>query len=368
MSRTRSFVVLFIGLAAALIVAACTPAGAPVPPTATAIPPTATSVPPTATVATATSVPPTATAIPATATPVPPKPTAAAQPTAAATPAAGYPLALKDDLGREVKLAARPARIVSLAPSITEILFAVGAGPQVVGLTKYCNYPADAAQGREIIGGFSAKTISVEKIISLKPDLVFAAGATHKPVSEALEAAGVTVFNFDPKDFAGVYADILAAGALTGNPAQAEKTVADMKAQVAKVTAITAAIPPDQRIKVFYEVWDEPLMTAGPATFIGQVIELAGGINIFADVKEQYPTVNGEAVVARGPDVILGPSSHGEGLTAAKIAARPGWGELAAVKAGRIVIVDGDIISRAGPRLADALEAVARGLYPERFK
>ncbi len=362
MSRTRSFVVLFIGLAAALIVAACTPAGAPVPPTATVA--TATTVPSTATVVppSATPVPPTATVVPPTATPVSPKPTAAA------TPAAGYPLALKDDLGREVKLAARPARIVSLAPSITEILFAVGAGPQVVGLTKYCNYPADAAQGREIIGGFSAKTISVEKIISLKPDLVFAAGATHKPVSEALEAAGVTVFNFDPKDFADVYADILAAGALTGNPAQAEKVVADMKARVAKVTAITAAIPPDQRVKVFYEVWDEPLMTAGPATFIGQVIELAGGINIFADVKEQYPTINSEAVVTRGPDVILGPSSHGEGLTAAKIAGRPGWGELAAVKAGRIVIVDGDIISRAGPRLADALEAVARGLYPERFK
>lgn len=362
MSRARSLVVLFIGLVTILVMAACAPAAAPFAPTAA--PPTATAVPPTAT------------AIPATATAVPPKPTAAAQPTVAAAPAAGNSshedslgsLALKDDLGREVKLTARPARIVSLAPSITEILFAVGAGPQVVGVTKYCNYPPKAGQGREIVGGFSAKSLSVEKIISLKPDLVFAAGATHKPVSEALEAAGVTVFNFDPHDLAGVYANILAAGALTGHAAQAEEVVADMKARIAKVTATTAAIPQDQRLKVFYEVWDEPLMTAGPATFIGQVIELAGGINIFSDVKEQYPTVSSEAVVARGPDIILGPSSHGEGLTAAKIGARPGWGELAAVKAGRIVIVDGDIISRAGPRLADALEAVTRGLYPERFK
>lgn len=368
MSRSPLFVVLLIGIALALTATACAPAAAPAAPAApTSAPPTAAVAPATATIApaTATVAPATATAIPATATSAPPTPTPTAQPTKAA---AAYPLTLKDDLGREVRLAARPARIVSLAPSITEILFAVGAGEQVVGVTKYCNYPPEAAQGREIVGGFSAKSLSVEKIIGLKPDLVIAGGATHKPVSEALEAAGVPVFNFEPKDLAGVYANILAAGALTGHGPQAEKVVADMKARVQKVAAAAADIPQDRRVKVFYEVWDEPLMTAGPTTFIGQIIELAAGVNIFADVKEQYPTVSSEAVVARKPDVILGPSSHGEGLTAAKIGARPGWGELAAVKAGRIVIVDGDIISRPGPRLADALEAVARGLYPERFK
>jgi iron complex transport system substrate-binding protein len=338
MSRTQSSVVLIIGIALAVILAAC----APTAPTAVA---------PASAPATATAVPPTATAEPT-------------QPAASTT----YPLTLKDDLGREMKLAQQPKRIVSLAPSITEILFAVGAGPQVVGVTKYCNYPPEASQGREIVGGFSAKSLSVEKIISLKPDLVFAAGATHQPIREALDAADVPVFNFDPKDFAGIYNSILAAGAITGNTAQAEKVVADMKARVEKVATTVAAIPQDQRIKVFYEVWDEPLMTAGPATFVGQVIELAGGVNIFADVKEQYPTISAEAVVSRNPQVIVGPSSHGEGLTAEQIAARPGWRDLTALKAGRIVIVDGDIISRSGPRLADALEAVARGLYPERFK
>jgi iron complex transport system substrate-binding protein len=341
------FVSLFIGIALAMVVAACAPAAAPTAPT---------------------SVPPTATALPATASPVPPKPTAATQPTTAAAPAAGYPLALKDDLGREVKIAAKPVRIVSLAPSITEVLFAVGAGPQVVGLTKYCNYPPDAAQGREIVGGFSAKSLSVEKIISLKPDLVVAGGATHKPISEALEAAGVAVFNLEPKDFAGVYADILTAGALTDNRAQAEKVVAGMKARIEKVAAAAAGIPQDQRAKVFYEVWDEPLMTAGPGTFIGQVIQIAGGVNIYADVKEQYPVVSTETVVERNPDVILGPSSHGEGMTGEKIGARAGWKGIKAVQNGRVVIIDGDIISRASPRLADALEAVARGIYPERFK
>ena len=339
MFRLKSFVVLLIGIMLVLTLAACAPTSTPAQPAATAVPPTTAPIKPT-----------TAPAAPA--------------PIAAAV----YPLTLKDDLGREVRLAVRPMRIVSLAPSITEILFAAGAGPQIAGVTSYCNYPPEAAKGREIVGGFSTQSLSVEKIISLKPDLVFAAGATHKPVADALAAAGVPVFNFEPKDFAGVYANILAAGALTGNTAQAEKVVADMKARVAKVSAVAAVIPQDQRVKVFYEVWDEPLIAAGPSTFIGQVIELAGGVNIFADVKEQYPTVSSEAVIARGPQLIVGPSSHGEALTAEKIAARPGWASLAAVKAGRIVIVDGDIISRSGPRLADALEAVARGIYPERFK
>lgn len=353
MSRSPLFVALFIGSALALIVAGCMPAAAPAATTATAAPPAATAVP-----ATATTLPPTAT----------PMPTATVEPAQAAAANAVYPLTLTDDLGREVQIAARPGRIVSLAPSITEVLFAVGAGPLVVGLTEYCNYPPDAAQDREIIGGFSAKSLSIEKIVSLEPDLVFAAGAAHQSVTEALEAAGLTVFNFEPQDFADVYANILTAGALTGNEDQAAEIVSVMQARVDKVTETVAGIPQDERVKVFYEVWDEPLMTAGPGTFIGQVIELAGGTNIFADVHEQYPTVSSETVVASGPDVILGPSSHIEGLTTEKVAARPGWDELAAVKAGRIVIVDGDIISRSGPRLVDALESVARGLYPQRFQ
>ena len=342
MSRSLLFVVLLIVSALALTLAACAPATTPVP---------------------------TASGAPQRPTPLPHAP---AEPAAtAALPGAGapaYPLTLKDDLGREVSLAARPARIVSLAPAITEVLFAVGAGPQVVGVTEFCNYPPEAQEGREVVGGFTAESMSVEKIIALKPDLVFAEGAAHAPVAGALQAAGVRVFNFDPKDFAGIYANILAAGALTGNASQAGQVVADMQARVAKVTAIAASIPEDQRVKVFYEVWDEPLMTAGPATFIGQVVEMAGGLNIFADVQEQYPTISAEAVVARAPQMIVGPSTHVDGLTVEKIAGRPGWASLPAVKDGRVAIVDGDIISRGGPRLADALEAVAREIYPERFK
>jgi iron complex transport system substrate-binding protein len=141
-----------------------------------------------------------------------------------------------------------------------------------------------------------------------------------------------------------------------------------MKQRVAAVSDRVKAIPASERVRVFYEVWDEPLTTVGPGTFVHQVIETAGGVNIFADVKEQYPKVSAEVVIERNPDVILGPSSHGSALIADKIAARPGWQPVKAVEKGRIVIVDGDMISRAGPRVVDAIEATAKSLYPDRFK
>ncbi len=283
-------------------------------------------------------------------------------------PASASALDLTDDLGRKVSLPSVPKRIVSLAPSKTEILFAVGAGPQVVGVTRYCTYPAGAQQGREIIGGFTAESISVEKVLALQPDLVFTAGTLHRPVIEALERARVPVYALDAKDLDGIYQDITAVGRITGHPAESQAVVEGMQRRVAAVSEKVRDIPPEKRLKVFYEVWDEPLMTASPHTFIGQVIELAGGANIFADAQEQYPTVSAELVVARNPDVILGPSTHGDALTTAKIAARPGWQPIKAVQAGRLATIDGDIASHAGPRIVDALQSVARLLYPERFR
>jgi iron complex transport system substrate-binding protein len=292
-----------------------------------------------------------------------------AQPTATlAVPAASdYPLTLTDGLGRGLTLAAAPARIVSLAPSNTEILFAVGAGDAVVGVTKYCTFP-EAATKIEQIGGFSAKTISVEAIVALKPDVVFSGDESQQPVIEALEQAGIPVIALKAATFEDVYANIALAGRATGHAAEAEQVVAAMRERVAAVSAKAATIPADQRRLVFYEVFDEPLMTAGPGTFIGQMIELAGAVNVFADASAEYPEISAEEVVARQPEVIVGPQSHADKLTAEVIAARPGWGGLAAVRDNQIVIIDGDSVSRAGPRLAEALEALAASLYPDVFK
>lgn len=293
----------------------------------------------------------------------------AAPPDSSAPPTAtlaGFPITVTDDLDREVTVNTKPQRIVSLSPSNTEILFAAGAGDQVVGVTEYCNFPPEA-QERETIGGFSAKTISVEKIVFLEPDLVFSASAIQQPVIDALEQAGITTFAFDPEGVEGVYENIGAAGQLTGHETEAGEVVAEMKQRLAAVRDEVDAIPDDERPTVFYEVWHEPLMTAGPTTFIGRLIELAGGENIFADVAEEYPQISTETVIQRDPDVILGPDSHGEELTSEKIEARVGWASIQAVQDGRIYLVDGDMVSRPGPRLAVVLEDIAQDLYPDLF-
>lgn len=300
---------------------------------------------------------------PAAQPPTPAPATAVAAPTAA-PPAA---LTITDALGRQVSLDGAPARIVSLAPSITEILFAVGAGPQVVGVTQFCNYPPEADALPEV-GGFTAKTISVEAIVDLTPDLVLAGSAAQQPVVEALDKLGIPALVFDPTSFEEVYADIQQVGYATGHVAEADGVVAAMRGRVKAVTDTVATIPAEERPTVFWEVFDEPLMTAGPHTFIGQMLDLAGATNIFADATEDYPQISAETILARDPGIILGPTSHADKLTPELVAARPGWGELSAVKAGRVYLLDGDTTSRPGPRLADALEELARTLYPERFR
>jgi iron complex transport system substrate-binding protein len=294
-------------------------------------------------------------------------PVGAARATAVAlASAASVTQTVVDSLDRSVSIAGTPRRIVSLAPSVTEILFAVGAGPQVVGDTKFCNYPAEA-QALPKIGGFTAKTISVEAIVDLTPDLVVAGTASQKPVVEALEKLNIPVLVLTPDSFESVYAGIEQIGAVTGHVEEAEVVVAQMRRRVDVVTAKVATVPADQRPVVFWEVFDEPLTTAGPNTFIGQMIQLAGATNIFEDAQENYPQVSAELVVERDPDVILGPTTQSAKLTPELIARRPGWSNLTALRKQRVYLLDGDMTTRAGPRLADALEALAKTLYPDLF-
>ncbi len=289
---------------------------------------------------------------------------------AALTPAAptpvAFPFTIADDLGRPVTMAARPQRIVSLSPSSTEILFAIGAGDQVVGVTQFCNYPAEV-KTRQQVGGFSAATLSVEKIVALKPDLVISAGAIQKPVIEALERAQIPVFAVEPTTLEAVYGRIESVGRLTGHAVEASRLAVQMNERVNAVKAKVKNVPAADRPKVFYEVWNEPLMTIGPGSLIGQMIEVSGGVNIFAEVKQQYAEVSAEEVVKRNPDVIMGPDVHGSELQMAKLQTRPGWGAISAVKGGRIALVVDDLVSRHTPRLVDGLESIARALYPKLF-
>jgi iron complex transport system substrate-binding protein len=284
---------------------------------------------------------------------------------AAPSPSETWPLTVTDDLDRQVTVKARPERIVSLLPSNTEILFAVGAGPQVVGVTSYCNYPPEATS-RPQIGGITNQAISVETIVSLEPDLVLASGSQNELIP-ILAETGLAVIALEPATFEDIQANIDLVGQVTGHADQANGIVGDMRRRAEAVQAKIATIPENERPTVFYEVWDEPLMTAGPRTYIGQMIELAGGRNIFAGVDQDWPQVSAELIVSRNPAVILGPESHAEALAAEQIIARPSWSSIAAVQNNRIYLLDSDMVSRPGPRLINILEEIARDLYPDLF-
>jgi len=276
-------------------------------------------------------------------------------------------ISFTDERGTTISLPGKARRIVSLSPELTEILFAAGAGDAVVGVTTYCNYPAEATS-RAKIGGFSAKTISVEAIVALKPDLVVGGLSAHGQLAPQLERAGLRFAAIPTRDFASVYASIELAGRIAGDEAKAGAIVAAMKARVAAIRSRTASIPVADRPVVFWETWDEPLMSAGPGTFTGQIIEAAGARNCFADSTADWPVISFEALLARDPDYIMAADSHGEALTPERLARRPGWNSLSAVKAGRIVFIDGDISSRGGPRFVDAIESMARALYPDALR
>ncbi|MBM3222669.1 MAG: cobalamin-binding protein, partial [Candidatus Tectomicrobia bacterium] len=205
-------------------------------------------------------------------------------------------------------------------------------------------------------------------IVSLQPDLVLAAGELQRATIEALERVGITVVALeDPNNFDEVYMAITLTGQMTGHLAEARQVVQAMQARMDRVLRKVATIPPASRVAVFYEVYDQPLMTAGQATIIGQMLEMAGGINVFADLQGRYPQVSAEEVVKRNPTCILGLKGHKTSLTPTQIRQRPGWDRILAVQRNCIHLLDDDTVARPGPRLAEALEAIAKSLHPDLF-
>jgi len=278
-----------------------------------------------------------------------------------------FPLTTTDALGREVTLTRLPQRIVSLAPKNTELLFAIGAGPQVVGVTSFCTYPPEA-QTREQVGGFSTTSLSLEKIISLRPDLVITVGDLHRPTVAALEQLGQTVLALDSESFDDLYRDIAWLGKITGHEQAAEQLVEDLRSRVAAIVSRIRLAPGEAPVRVFCQVWDEPLLAAGGGSYLTDLIHLAGGENIFADLDEPYPQVSEEVILKRNPEVILTPAVKNMVNPRERLLARPAWKDLQALRNGRVHMIEDDLISRCGPRLVDGLEAIARSLHPERFR
>lgn len=253
-------------------------------------------------------------------------------------------------------------RIVSIAPATTEILFALGADEEIVGVTTFCNYPPGALNKAKI-GSFSDPDI--EKIVSLKPDIIFATGLEQALVVERLRQLKLNVFVSDPSDIQELLGSIKQIGKLIHRDAQAEALVDRMKAGIEQVREKVRLIPADVRPKVFVEIWDDPLLTAGKGSFVDELIENAGGINIARDVSKAYTYFSPEQVIKRNPDcIIFGHNSNDDIKDVIK--KRLGWSEIAAVKKGRLYNdINPDIFLRPGPRLVEGLKEIHKKLYPQ---
>ena len=272
-------------------------------------------------------------------------------------------MTLVDGLGRTVTLAGSAQRIVSLAPSNTEILFAIGAGRQVVGRDDFSDYPEEAAALTSIGGPWGE--LNAESLVALQPDLVLAAGINTPEQVQAIQDLGLTVYYLaNPLDFEGLYENLLLVGELTGHAADAEALVADLRA---RVDAVKSMVGEADRPTVYYEVdGTDPNApwTTGAGTFQQVLIETAGGENIFADL-EGWVQVSLEEIVAREPEIMIFGAGPWVPTTPESVAGRSGWEGITAVSSGEVHGIDTNWTDRTGPRLVDALEAMATLLHPD---
>ena len=270
-----------------------------------------------------------------------------------------------DGLGRKIMINAVPQRIVSLAPSNTEILFALGLGDKVVGVTEYCNYP-EAAKTKPKVGGFS--TVDIEKVVSLRPDLVLATQIHSKTIIPALEKLGLTVVALTPSSLTGVLDSITLVGKITGQSKEASELIKDLSTRIKAIADKTQKLSPAQRPRVFYVTWHDPLWTAGTGTLSNDVISQAGGQNIASDISGDK-TIDLETVINRDPEVIIVSVGMGTGEDSPwqYIKSESRLKNTQALLTGRVYKIDGDLIHRPGPRIVEALEQMAQFIHPELF-
>ena len=266
----------------------------------------------------------------------------------------GPGLAAVDDLGDTVVVGRTPRRIVSLNPATTEMLFALGAGARLVGRTHWDVYPDSARLVPDLGNGLQP---NVEAVLATRPDLVVLyASEDNRAAARRFRAAGVGTVALKVDSIAEFRRAVLLLGQLVGDTARA-RTVADSVARtLAAVRAATAGLP---RVSVFWHVWDAPLLTIGAGSYLNELVEIAGGRNVYRDLPSPSPQITLEDVVRRDPDVILaGPEG------ARRIQTDPAWRSLAAVRAGRVRLVDTAIVGRPSVRLGEAAVSLARLLHP----
>ncbi len=258
---------------------------------------------------------------------------------------------ITDDLGRRIKIPERVERVVSLAPNLTENIFAVGAGDRLIGVTSFCNYPSEAQKIPKV-----GDTISpnIETIIALKPQIVFVSTASQiETFTKTLEAQNITVFVTNPKDLKGVLDNLRQLGEIFGTTEKTNALLDDLQKRIA---AIDARVKDKAKVKAFVQISKEPLFTIGKESFLTEIIERAGGISVTREVATAYPKISKETALALSPDVLI--------LSESPDNTEPNdvFKNSPAIKNGRVFKISADILSRPGPRIVDALEQIAEAL------
>jgi iron complex transport system substrate-binding protein len=268
---------------------------------------------------------------------------------------------ITDDSGKTVSLPVQVTRVVSLAPNLTEIVFAVGGGDRLVGRTSYCDFPAEAKAVAEV---GDTQHPSLERIIALKPQVVLVSTASQlEGFTRQLQEHDIAVFVTDPQDLDGVFRSIDQIGDILGAAENATQLTDALKLRV-KILALKLHIAPP--VRVFYQLSAEPLFTAGRDSFVNDLIQFAGGISVTADVPGAWPRYSAEAALATKPEAIILPTGGSMGDSNTDVA-EP-LKRSPAVLNGRVYKINGDHLVRPGPRAVDGLEEMARALHPERFK
>lgn len=285
-----------------------------------------------------------------------------------ATPPTGgdvFPLEIVDQVGRAVRIEKSPEKIISLAPSNTEILYALGLEDRLVGVTEYCDYP-EAARQKPKIGGYS--TVDIEKVVDTEPDLIFATKIHKDEVTPRLEGLGLAVVTLDPANVEEVMESINLIGRVTGKGEAASHLTAEMEGQVKAVTDKTSALAEGQRPRVFYVLWYDPITTVGAGNRINDLIIKAGGNNIAGDLPD-YPDMSLEAVISMNPQVIIADVGHGSGedLNYQYALSDERFKDIDAHQNNRVYKIDSDLVSRPGPRIIEGLESFAKFIHPELF-
>jgi iron complex transport system substrate-binding protein len=269
----------------------------------------------------------------------------------------------KDEVGREAIFLFPPKRIVSLAPNITEILFSLGLDEEIVGVSIHCNFP-EKAKSKVRVGSYIR--LDFEKITSLNPDLIIAAGAGNtRDMVDRLWKLGFPTYVIYPKNFNDILKNIAHIGQAVNREKEAKVIIDGMKKRSGRIIELTEGLP---RPKVFIQIGDAPIVTVGKGSFADDLIRLAGGENIAGKEKEVYPRFGMEEILKRSPEVIVISSMNPKGDYQKIIQEWTRWKTIPAVKNGRIHLIDSDLLDRPSPRIIDGLEELASVLHPEKFK